>query len=100
MVFDLRVRLGAMLRIEAADRYRPADGPVMLRVTGVRLVLNRPERDQRIWVEGTKVTPPTSEANARKPSCRPGCSRRRKRPGDHVPVGGGAGSVAGSAVAA
>ncbi|MFG2064788.1 hypothetical protein ACGFIK_25610 [Micromonospora sp. NPDC048871] len=57
-MFDLRVRLGAVLRIEAADRYRPADGPVMLRVTGVRLVLNRPEREQWIWVEGTKVTPP------------------------------------------
>ncbi|WP_162854380.1 hypothetical protein [Verrucosispora sp. SN26_14.1] len=56
-MFDLRVRLGAVLRIEAADRYRPADGPVTLRVTGVRLVLNRPEREQWIWVEGAKVTP-------------------------------------------
>ncbi|WP_435125495.1 hypothetical protein [Micromonospora tulbaghiae] len=57
MVFDLRVRLGTVLRVEAADRYRPADGPVMLRVTGVRLVLNRPEREEWIWVEGTKVAP-------------------------------------------
>ncbi|MBQ1027657.1 hypothetical protein [Micromonospora sp. C95] len=56
-MFDLRVRLGAVLHIDAADRYRPADGPVTLRVTGVRLVLNRPEREQWIWVEGTKVTP-------------------------------------------
>ncbi|WP_172967866.1 hypothetical protein [Micromonospora sp. WMMA2032] len=56
-MFDLRVRLGTVLRVEAADRYRPADGPVMLRVTGVRLVLNRPEREEWIWVEGTKVAP-------------------------------------------
>ncbi|MBQ1051622.1 hypothetical protein KBX50_24530 [Micromonospora sp. C51] len=56
-MFDLRVRLGAVLHIDAADRYRPTDGPVTLRVTGVRLVLNRPEREQWIWVEGTKVTP-------------------------------------------
>ncbi|MFI6131024.1 hypothetical protein [Micromonospora sp. NPDC051141] len=56
-MFDLRVRLGIVLRVEAADRYRPSDGPVMLRVTGVRLVLNRPEHEQWIWVEGTKVVP-------------------------------------------
>ncbi|GHJ17978.1 MULTISPECIES: hypothetical protein [unclassified Micromonospora] len=56
-MFDLRIRLGAVLRVEAADRYRPSDGPVMLRVTGVRLVLNRPEREQWIWVEGIKAAP-------------------------------------------
>ncbi|GIJ08107.1 hypothetical protein ACFFMR_30835 [Micromonospora andamanensis] len=56
-MFDLRVRLGAVLHIDAADRYRPTDGPMTLRVTGVRLVLNRPEREQWIWVEGTKVNP-------------------------------------------
>ncbi|MET9301910.1 hypothetical protein [Micromonospora aurantiaca] len=56
-MFDLRVRLGTVLRVEAADRYRPADGPILLRVTGVRLVLNRPEREEWIWVEGTKVAP-------------------------------------------
>ncbi|MGC4886369.1 hypothetical protein [Micromonospora sp. DT227] len=56
-MFDLRIRLGHVLRVEAADRYRPSDGPMMLRMTGVRLVLNRPEREQWIWVEGIKVAP-------------------------------------------
>ncbi|MER7167290.1 hypothetical protein ABT336_14620 [Micromonospora sp. NPDC000207] len=54
-MFDLRIRLGSVLRIEAADRYRPSDGPVTVWVTGVRLVLNRPERDEWVWVEGIKI---------------------------------------------
>ncbi|MEO3776136.1 hypothetical protein ABGB16_04605 [Micromonospora sp. B11E3] len=56
-MFDVRVRLGAVLRIDAADRYRPSDGPVALWVTGVRMVLNRPEREQWVWVEGNKLSP-------------------------------------------
>ena len=56
-MFDVRVRLGAVLRIDAADRYQPSDGPVTLWVTGVRLVVNRPECEQWIWVEGIKLSP-------------------------------------------
>jgi hypothetical protein len=54
-VFDIRVRLGEVLRIKAADRFRPADGPVVLWVTAVRLVLNRPEREEWVWLEGVKI---------------------------------------------
>lgn len=54
-MFDIRVRLGEVLRINAADRFRPADGPVVLWVTGVRLVLNRPEREEWVWLEGVKI---------------------------------------------
>ena len=56
MVFDIRVRLGQVLRINAADRSCPTDGPVSLWVTGVRLVANRPEQDEWIWLEGVKIT--------------------------------------------
>ncbi|MGK5674687.1 hypothetical protein ACSNOB_17835 [Micromonospora sp. URMC 106] len=56
-MFDVRVRLGAVLRIEAADRYRPSDGPVTLWVTGVRLVANRPTHEPWIWVEGMRLSP-------------------------------------------
>lgn len=54
-MFDIRVQLGEVLRIDAADRFRPADGPVALWVTGVRLVLNRPEREEWVWLEGVKI---------------------------------------------
>ncbi|WCN82142.1 hypothetical protein [Micromonospora sp. LH3U1] len=56
-MFDVRVRLGAVLEIDAADRLLPADGPVRLWVTGVRLVANRPPRDEWIWVEGIRLGP-------------------------------------------
>ncbi|MER7330951.1 MULTISPECIES: hypothetical protein [unclassified Micromonospora] len=56
-MFDVRVRLGSVLRIAAADRYRPSDGPVTLWVTGVRLVVNRPTHEQWIWVEGMRLSP-------------------------------------------
>ncbi|GGM10294.1 hypothetical protein [Micromonospora yangpuensis] len=54
-MFDVRVQLGAVLRIAADDRFRPADGPVTVWVTGVRLVSNRPECDEWVWVEGFKL---------------------------------------------
>ncbi|SCG63424.1 hypothetical protein GA0070614_3644 [Micromonospora coxensis] len=54
-MFDVRVRLGAVLKIEAADRLLPSDGPVTLLVTGVRLVAHRPPHDEWIWVEGIRV---------------------------------------------
>jgi hypothetical protein len=56
-VFDIRVRLGAVLDIDATDRLLPSDGPVRLWVTGVRLVANRPPQDEWIWVEGIRLTP-------------------------------------------
>ncbi|GIG90930.1 hypothetical protein Pen02_58660 [Plantactinospora endophytica] len=55
VVFDVRVRLGETVRIEAADRFRPTDGPVVLWVTGVRLVANRPEQYEWVWLEGVKI---------------------------------------------
>jgi hypothetical protein len=56
-MFDVRVQLGAVTRIQAADRYRPTDGPVSLWVTGVRLVANRPEQHDWVWLEGVKIGP-------------------------------------------
>ncbi|MEQ4306236.1 hypothetical protein ABNF97_33455 [Plantactinospora sp. B6F1] len=44
-----------MIRIDAADRFRSSDGPVTLWVTGVRLVANRPEQDEWVWLEGVKI---------------------------------------------
>ncbi|WP_268926284.1 hypothetical protein [Micromonospora rubida] len=41
-MFDIRIQLGAVLKIDATDRLLPSDGPVTLCVTGVRLVVNRP----------------------------------------------------------
>ncbi|MDI5936717.1 MULTISPECIES: hypothetical protein [Micromonospora] len=55
-MFDIRVRLGAVLDIDADDRLLPSDGPVRLWVTGVRLVVNRPPHDEWIWVEGVKLS--------------------------------------------
>jgi hypothetical protein len=54
-MFDVRVQLGQVLRISAADRFRPTSGPVSLWVTGVRLVANRPEQHEWVWLEGVKV---------------------------------------------
>ncbi|MDW5330809.1 hypothetical protein [Plantactinospora sp. KLBMP9567] len=54
-MFDLRVRLGEVIRLSAADRLRPTEGPVVLWVTGVRLVANRPEQDEWVWLEGVKI---------------------------------------------
>ncbi|MGW4464086.1 hypothetical protein [Micromonospora sp. NPDC004704] len=62
-MFDIRVQLGAVLRIEAEDRFRPSDGPVALRVTGVRLVANRPERAEWIWLEGVRILPDGHSGN-------------------------------------
>ncbi|TDB73339.1 hypothetical protein [Micromonospora sp. KC721] len=56
-MFDVRVRLGAVLEIDAADRLLPSDGPVTLWVTGVRLVAHRPPDDEWIWVEGIRLGP-------------------------------------------
>ncbi|MEV4385338.1 hypothetical protein AB0J68_06355 [Micromonospora sp. NPDC049580] len=56
-MFDVRVRLGAVLTIDAADRLLPSDGPVTLWVTGVRLVDNRAPQDEWIWVEGFRLGP-------------------------------------------
>ncbi|MBQ1020657.1 hypothetical protein KBX71_22655 [Micromonospora sp. D93] len=56
-MFDVRVRLGAVLDIDAVDRLLPSDGPVRLWVTGVRLLANRPPRDEWIWVEGIRLSP-------------------------------------------
>jgi hypothetical protein len=55
-VFDIRVQLGKAIRLEAGDRLRPTDGPVTLWLTGVRLVTNRPESEEWIWLEGVKLT--------------------------------------------
>ncbi|GIG90924.1 hypothetical protein [Plantactinospora endophytica] len=54
-MFDVRVRLGEVIRIPAASRFRPTDGPVALWVTGVRLVANRPEQHEWVWLEGVKI---------------------------------------------
>ncbi|WP_307803952.1 hypothetical protein [Micromonospora echinofusca] len=56
MVFDIRVRLGAVMHIRPADRVNPADGPVTLRVTGVRLVANQRQDYGRVWLEGFRLT--------------------------------------------
>ncbi|MGW5579355.1 hypothetical protein [Micromonospora chokoriensis] len=56
-MFDIRVRLGAVLYIDAVDRLLPSDGPVRLWVTGVRLVASRPPHDEWIWVEGVRLFP-------------------------------------------
>ncbi|MDG4807355.1 hypothetical protein O7634_11400 [Micromonospora sp. WMMD1120] len=56
-MFDVRVRLGAVLDIDAADRLLPSDGPVRLWVTGVRLVANRAPEDEWIWIEGVRLSP-------------------------------------------
>ncbi|MGC4764578.1 hypothetical protein ACLQ20_17140 [Micromonospora sp. DT46] len=56
-MFDVRVRLGAVLEIDAADRLLPSDGPISLWVTGVRLVAHRPSDDEWIWVEGIRLGP-------------------------------------------
>lgn len=55
-MFDVQVRLGAVLNIDAVGRLLPSDGPVRLWVTGVRLVANRPPRDEWIWVEGIRLS--------------------------------------------
>ncbi|MFV2013366.1 MULTISPECIES: hypothetical protein [unclassified Micromonospora] len=55
MAFDIRVKLGDTIRLQPRDRYRPADGPVVMRLTGVRLITNRPESDEWIWLEGVKL---------------------------------------------
>ncbi|MGX7675773.1 hypothetical protein [Plantactinospora sp. DSM 117369] len=49
------MQLGEVIRIDAADRFRPTDGPVTLWVTGVRLVTNRPEQREWVWLEGVKI---------------------------------------------
>lgn len=54
-MFDVRVRLGEPFRLEAADRVRPTDGPVTLWLTGVRLVTNRPESNEWVYLEGVKI---------------------------------------------
>ncbi|MEV6799659.1 hypothetical protein AB0M91_15105 [Micromonospora rifamycinica] len=54
-MFDIRVRLGAVLEISAAERLMPSDGPVTLWVTGVRLVAHRPPDDEWIWIEGIRL---------------------------------------------
>lgn len=54
-MFDVRVQLGQVLRIDSTDRVRPTDGPVSLWVTGVRLVANRPEQNEWVWLEGVKI---------------------------------------------
>lgn len=54
-MLDVRVQLGAVIRLTAADRFRPEAGPIALWVTGVRLALNRPERDEWIWLEGVQM---------------------------------------------
>ncbi|RQX02758.1 hypothetical protein DLJ59_14295 [Micromonospora inaquosa] len=56
-MFDVRIRLGAVLEIDTADRLLPSDGPVTLWVTGVRLVAHRPSDDEWIWVEGVRIGP-------------------------------------------
>jgi hypothetical protein len=62
-VFDIRVRLGQAIRLEAEDRLRPTDGPVTLWLTGVRMVTNRPEREGWIWLEGVKLMPDGSSGD-------------------------------------
>ena len=54
-MFDVRVQLGEVIRIDAADRFRSTDGPMTLWVTGVRLVTNRPEQHEWVWLEGVKI---------------------------------------------
>ncbi|MEO3926271.1 hypothetical protein ABGB07_20720 [Micromonosporaceae bacterium B7E4] len=49
------MQLGEVIRIDAADRFRPTDGPVTLWVTGIRLVTNRPEQHEWVWLEGVKI---------------------------------------------
>ncbi|MDG4789305.1 hypothetical protein O7626_25835 [Micromonospora sp. WMMD1102] len=49
------MQLGEVVRIDAADRFRATDGPVTLWVTGVRLVTNRPEQHEWVWLEGVKI---------------------------------------------
>jgi hypothetical protein len=56
-VFDIRLRLGEVIRLTARDWFRPSEGPMAVWVTGVRLVTNRPERDQWVWLEGVKMLP-------------------------------------------
>ncbi|MER5702400.1 hypothetical protein ABT023_10685 [Micromonospora sp. NPDC002296] len=56
-MFDVRIQLGAVLKIDAADRVLPSAGPVTMWVTGVRLVLNRPPHNEWLWVEGFRLGP-------------------------------------------
>lgn len=62
-MFDVRVCLGAPFRLAAADRARPADGPVTLWLTGVRLVTSRPESDEWVYLEGVKILPDGSRGD-------------------------------------
>ncbi|GAB3155859.1 hypothetical protein GCM10027290_52690 [Micromonospora sonneratiae] len=56
-MFDIRVRLGTVYHLSAAERFDPSARPTALRVTGVRLVTNRPESDGWLWLEGFKTLP-------------------------------------------
>ncbi|MEU7612331.1 hypothetical protein [Micromonospora sp. NPDC049204] len=56
-MFDIRIRLGAVLKIDTADRLLPSDGSVTLWVTGIRLVAHRPPEGEWIWVEGIRLGP-------------------------------------------
>ncbi|MEO3923885.1 hypothetical protein ABGB07_08485 [Micromonosporaceae bacterium B7E4] len=49
------MQLGAVIRLDAKDRFRPEMGPIAVWVTGVRLALNRPERDEWVWLEGVQM---------------------------------------------
>ncbi|WP_422773659.1 hypothetical protein ACN28C_12595 [Plantactinospora sp. WMMC1484] len=54
-MFDVYVQLGEVIRIDAVDRFRSTDGPITLWVTGVRMVTNRPEQHEWVWLEGVKI---------------------------------------------
>jgi hypothetical protein len=84
-MFEVRVQLGQVVRLTAADRQRPTDGPVALSVTGVRLVTNRPEQVEWVWVEGVKImhdggSGPKGSRPVR-PAHSPGCASRGCPPG-------------------
>lgn len=52
-VIEVRVLLGGVIEVEASDRYNPDDGPLRIRVFGVRIVTNSPMRNDWVWLEGT-----------------------------------------------
>lgn len=53
---EVCVTLGSIVEIQAADRYNPDEGPVWIRVSGVRAATHAPLGDEWVWVEGVRVT--------------------------------------------
>lgn len=53
---EVCLTLGSIMKIEAADRYNPDDGPLRIMVSGVRAAANEPLRDEWVWVEGVRVS--------------------------------------------